>query len=76
MTLTQTRPFISDAPDGEVTLTETELKVVFRRRYNKPIARVWAAVTVPERLAHSNIGPKPGQGQGVRAGWHAHALPA
>lgn len=126
---------------GQVTVAGADLSVVFRRRYAQPIAKVWAAITTPERLAdwlarvryepkaggalhvewenghsmdgrvvtfdapttfawiwplygrdslvkfeleadgdagcwltltHSGIDPTPGNGGGVRAGWHAH----
>jgi uncharacterized protein YndB with AHSA1/START domain len=40
-----------DADLGRVTVANDDLKVVFRRRYAKPIEKVWAAVTTPERLA-------------------------
>ncbi len=42
---------LSDAPLGEVTTTRDAMTVRFRRRYNKPVEAVWAAVTIPERLA-------------------------
>ena len=42
---------LSDAPLGEVTTTADALQVVFHRHYKKPIEKVWAAVTTPERLA-------------------------
>jgi uncharacterized protein YndB with AHSA1/START domain len=42
---------LSGAPLGVVTVTADELSIVFRRHYRAPIERVWAALTVPERLA-------------------------
>ena len=39
-----------DAP-GEVTIAEDTMQVVFHRHYAKPIEKVWAAITMPERLA-------------------------
>jgi uncharacterized protein YndB with AHSA1/START domain len=42
---------LSDAPLGEVSATDDALQVVFHRHYSKPIERVWAAVTTPERIA-------------------------
>jgi uncharacterized protein YndB with AHSA1/START domain len=39
-----------DAP-GDVTLTDDTMQVVFHRHYAKPIEKVWAAITTPERLA-------------------------
>ncbi len=41
---------IQDAP-GVVSIAGDTLQVVFRRRYAKPIEKVWAAITVPERIA-------------------------
>jgi uncharacterized protein YndB with AHSA1/START domain len=45
-----TQNHLRGAPKGEVTVKEDRLQVVFRRRYRKPIAKVWAALTTPERL--------------------------
>src|SRR5260370_36257546 len=45
-----TKNLLRDAPKGEVTLKADRLQVVFRRRYAKPVAKVWAALTTPERL--------------------------
>jgi uncharacterized protein YndB with AHSA1/START domain len=42
---------LSDAALGEVTVASDALQVVFHRRYAKPIEKVWAAVTMPDRLA-------------------------
>ena len=36
---------------GEVRRTGETVEIVFRRRYAKPIEKVWAALTVPERIA-------------------------
>jgi uncharacterized protein YndB with AHSA1/START domain len=36
---------------GAVTVAGDTLQVVFHRRYAKPIEKVWAAITTPERLA-------------------------
>ena len=36
---------------GQVTRAGDSQQLVFERRYNKPIEKVWAALTVPERLA-------------------------
>ena len=41
---------LRDAPKGEVTVKDDLLQVVFRHRYTKPVAKVWAALTTPERL--------------------------
>src|SRR6202051_1250702 len=45
-----TRNLLRDAPKGDVTVKDDRLQVVFRRRYTKPVAKVWAALTTPERL--------------------------
>jgi uncharacterized protein YndB with AHSA1/START domain len=45
-----TQELLRDAPKGEVTVKGDRMQVVFRRRYSKPVAKVWAALTVPERL--------------------------
>lgn len=45
------KPLLSDAPLGEVTRHGDALRLVFHRRYEKPIEKVWAALTTPERLA-------------------------
>src|SRR5690348_1244046 len=39
-----------DTDLGEVTRTGDQLRIVFRRRYARPIEKVWAALTVPERI--------------------------
>ena len=49
MSLTQAQNGRADA--GEVTIRGDDMQVVFHRHYNKPIEKVWAAVTTPERLA-------------------------
>lgn len=36
---------------GEVTRTGDSVAIVFRRHYARPIEKVWAALTVPERIA-------------------------
>jgi uncharacterized protein YndB with AHSA1/START domain len=40
-----------DPNPGEVRRDGETVTIVFRRRYAKPIEKVWAALTVPERLA-------------------------
>jgi uncharacterized protein YndB with AHSA1/START domain len=45
------KPLLSEAPLGEVSRQGDTLQLVFRRRYNKPVEKVWAALTTPERLA-------------------------
>jgi uncharacterized protein YndB with AHSA1/START domain len=42
---------LSDAPLGEVTMGDDTLEVVFHRRLRFPVEKVWAALTVPDRLA-------------------------
>jgi uncharacterized protein YndB with AHSA1/START domain len=49
MTLAQ--DLLSDAPAGAVTINDDSLKIVFDRRYRQSVEKVWAALTVPERLA-------------------------
>jgi uncharacterized protein YndB with AHSA1/START domain len=44
-------PLLSDAPLGEVRRTGETYELVFERRLAKPIEKVWAALTMPERLA-------------------------
>ena len=39
-----------EAP-GQVTVADDALQVVFHRHYARPIEKVWAAITTPERLA-------------------------
>ena len=39
-----------DSPKGDVSLENGRLRVVFQRSYRKPIEKVWAALTIPERL--------------------------
>src|SRR5258708_37282707 len=46
-----TQDVLSNAPLGEVTATDDAMQVVFHRHYRKPIEKVWAAITMPERLA-------------------------
>jgi uncharacterized protein YndB with AHSA1/START domain len=36
---------------GEVTRVGDTVTIVFQRRYARPIEKVWAALTVPERIA-------------------------
>jgi uncharacterized protein YndB with AHSA1/START domain len=45
------KPLLSDASLGEVTVHGDALQLVFHRRYNRPVEKVWAALTTPERLA-------------------------
>lgn len=42
---------LSDAPLGEVSVADGLLQVVFHRHLRAPVEKVWAALTVPERLA-------------------------
>jgi uncharacterized protein YndB with AHSA1/START domain len=44
-------PLLSDASLGEVTVRDDAVQVVFRRLYARPVEKVWAAITQPERLA-------------------------
>ena len=36
---------------GEVRRTGDTVEIVFHRRYEKPVEKIWAALTVPERIA-------------------------
>jgi uncharacterized protein YndB with AHSA1/START domain len=69
---------LSDAPLGEVTVAGDDVQVVFHRRYRKPVAKVWAALTTPERLAdwlaEAEIELKPGGA--IRLNWNkgAHTM--
>jgi len=47
----RTESLLSDAPLGEVTRTIDGLEVVFHRHYRASVEKLWAALTVPERLA-------------------------
>lgn len=42
---------VADEDLGEVTRHGDTATIVFRRRYAKPVEKVWAALTIPERLA-------------------------
>lgn len=72
--MTMTQDLLSDAPLGEVTVANDALQVVFHRRYRKPVVKVWAALTVPERLADwlalSEIDMR--VGGVIKLDWHGH----
>lgn len=61
-------------PLGEVTTTKTDMQVVFRRRYARPIEKVWAAISTPERLeawlAKADFEPR--VGATIRLDWFGH----
>ena len=42
---------LSNAPLGEVTVSDDTLQIVFHRHLRAPVEKVWAALTTPERLA-------------------------
>jgi uncharacterized protein YndB with AHSA1/START domain len=42
---------IDTAANGVIRKTEAGFEIVFARRLRKPIEKVWAALTVPERIA-------------------------
>ena len=42
---------VMDEDLGEVRRTGDTVEIVFHRRYARPIEKVWAAVTVPERIS-------------------------
>jgi uncharacterized protein YndB with AHSA1/START domain len=44
-------PVTRESPKGDVVIVDGRMRVVFRRSYSKPIEKVWAALTLPERLA-------------------------
>jgi uncharacterized protein YndB with AHSA1/START domain len=48
--MTDRHNLLRNAPKGEVTVKDDRMQVVFHRRYAKPVAKVWAALTTPERL--------------------------
>ncbi len=69
---------LSNAPLGVVSVDGGDLKVVFTRRYNKPAAKVWSAVTTPERLADwlAQATYEPRVGSGITLSWNkgAHVM--
>jgi uncharacterized protein YndB with AHSA1/START domain len=60
---------------AQVTVGDDALQVVFHRHYARPIEKVWAAITTPERLADwmaaAEIEMKPG-GK-IRLNWNSGA---
>jgi uncharacterized protein YndB with AHSA1/START domain len=48
--MTDAQDLLRQAPKGEVTVKDDRFQIVFHRRYAKPVAKVWAALTTPERL--------------------------
>jgi uncharacterized protein YndB with AHSA1/START domain len=42
---------VIDQELGEVRRTGDTVEIVFRRRYAKPVEKIWAAITIPERIA-------------------------
>jgi uncharacterized protein YndB with AHSA1/START domain len=42
---------IDNAAEGVIRKTGETYEIVFVRRLNKPIEKVWAAITIPERIA-------------------------
>jgi uncharacterized protein YndB with AHSA1/START domain len=42
---------VTDDDLGQVTLVGDTVEIVFHRRLPKPVEKVWAALTVPERIA-------------------------
>ena len=59
---------------GHVTIDNGDLQVVFRRRYAKPVEKVWAAVSTPERIADwlAIAEYEPKVGGVVRLDWYGH----
>ena len=69
-----THGVLGDAPLCEVTTNGDALQAVFRRSYRKPIEKVWAAITVPERLADwlANAEIEMKVGGAIRLDWFGH----
>jgi uncharacterized protein YndB with AHSA1/START domain len=65
---------LSDEPLGEVTIDADALQVVFHRSYRRPIEKVWAAITVPARLADwlANAEIEMKVGGAIRLDWFGH----
>jgi uncharacterized protein YndB with AHSA1/START domain len=57
-----------------VTVADDALQVIFHRRYRKPIQKVWAAITTPERLADwlANAEIEMKVGGAIRLDWFGH----
>ncbi|MDB5463377.1 MAG: Activator of Hsp90 ATPase 1 family protein [Phenylobacterium sp.] len=57
---------------GQVSVADDALQVVFHRHYARPIEKVWAAITTPERLAdwlaNAEVELKPGGT--IRLNWN------
>ena len=72
--MSETQEMLSPAPLGVVTVANDALQVVFHRRYNKPIEKVWAALTTPERLADwlANAEIEMKVGGAIRLDWFGH----
>ena len=71
------RLFGSDDPDGSIRKTgEDQYEIVFRRRIGRPLAKVWAALTEPERLADwlANAAIEPRLEVGARFALHFPAM--
>jgi uncharacterized protein YndB with AHSA1/START domain len=60
---------------GDVTIAGDALQVVFRRRFTKPVEKVWAAITTPERLADwlADAEVEPRAGGRIRLNWNGGA---
>ena len=61
-----------DETDGVIRKTGDTYEVVFRRRLARPIEKVWAALTVPERIADwlANASIEPSLRLGARFALH------
>jgi len=72
--MSETLDMLSTAPLGDVTVANDALQVIFHRRYNKPVAKVWAAITTPERLADwlANAEIEMKVGGVIRLDWFGH----
>jgi uncharacterized protein YndB with AHSA1/START domain len=73
--MTITQDLLSDASLGEVTVADDAMQVVFQRHYKKPIEKVWAALTTPERLADwlALLDVEMKVGGVIRLDWHGHS---
>lgn len=72
--MSETQEMLSSAPLGVVTVANDALQVVFHRRYSKPVAKVWAAIATPERLADwlANAEIEMKVGGAIRLDWFGH----
>ena len=74
--MSETEDILSSAPMGEVTMVNDALQVIFHRRYNRSVEKVWAAITTPERLADwlANAEIEMQVGGAIRLNWFGRSL--